>query len=87
MKINEYFVQFSVYFQRITSSEKVEIVSTRYFNTAFFFIYTKPVVYGCHAIPGHFCDLGDRIFSLQDIANGEASDVFIPFFHIHLLIL
>ena len=35
MKTNEYFVQFSVYFQRVIPSEKVEIVSTLYFNTAF----------------------------------------------------
>ena len=35
MKINEYSVHFSVYFQRVTPSEKVEIVSTLYFNTAF----------------------------------------------------
>ena len=34
MKINEYSVHFSVYFQRVTPSEKVEIVSTLYFNTA-----------------------------------------------------
>ena len=34
MKINEYFVHFSVYFQLVTPSEKVEIVSTLYFNTA-----------------------------------------------------
>ena len=34
MKTNEYFVQFSVYFQRVIPSEKVEIVSTLYFNTA-----------------------------------------------------
>ena len=32
MKTNEYFVQFSVYFQRVSPSEKVEIVSTLYFN-------------------------------------------------------
>ena len=31
MKTNEYFVQFSVYFQRVIPSEKVEIVSTLYF--------------------------------------------------------
>ena len=37
MKTNEYFVQFSVYFQRVIPSEKVEIVSTLYFNTAFAF--------------------------------------------------
>ncbi len=37
MKINEYSVHFSVYFQRVTPSEKVEIVSTLYFNTAFLF--------------------------------------------------
>ena len=41
MKTNEYFVQFSVYFQRVIPSEKVEIVSTLYFNTAFHFL--------CHA--------------------------------------
>ena len=35
MKTNEYFVQFSVYFQRVIPSEKVKIVSTLYFNTAF----------------------------------------------------
>ena len=34
MKTNEYFVRFSVYFQRVIPSEKVEIVSTLYFNTA-----------------------------------------------------
>ena len=34
MKTNEYFVQFSVYFQRVIPSEKVKIVSTLYFNTA-----------------------------------------------------
>ena len=34
MKTNEYFVQFSVYFQRVIPSEKVEIVSTLYFNIA-----------------------------------------------------
>ena len=34
MKINEYSVHFSVYFQRVTPSGKVEIVSTLYFNTA-----------------------------------------------------
>ena len=33
MKTNEYFVQFSVYFQRVIPSEKVEIVSTLYFNS------------------------------------------------------
>jgi len=32
MKINEYSVHFSVYFQRVTPSEKVEIVSTLYFK-------------------------------------------------------
>ena len=38
MKINEYSVHFSVYFQRVTPSEKVEIVSTLYFNTALDYI-------------------------------------------------
>ena len=38
MKTNEYFVQFSVYFQRVIPSEKVEIVSTLYFNTAICFL-------------------------------------------------
>ena len=39
-------------------------VSTRFCRETFFFsIYTNPVVDGCHAVPRHFCDLGDRVFS------------------------
>ena len=54
-------------------------------ETFFFFIYPNPVVDGGYTVSCYFGDLGDSVFSRQDIVNGEGSDVLTSFFHTDFL--